>query len=92
MRESIRRGYLRLAKQLKELDSKPDLYVMIPPPLMMEGAVSKWASINLLPGLIREMAAQSGVKKDHIIDLQEVINVQNAPKLLSDFIHPTDEA
>ena len=56
-KEAMRKGFKKIMKELKGLDSSPAIYVLIPPP-MITNDQSEWATKNWLPGVIREFAGQ----------------------------------
>lgn len=97
----IKKGFLEITRNLINLPSKPTLYVMIPPPILEKGqpkdtAPDKdghgvWRSTNYLPGLIKDLAHEIPISPDHIINLQEVINTDNAAEFFVDYVHPTDK-
>ena len=68
---------------------------MIPPPLYIDNVYSMSQKIinEIYPTLIPKIAAQSGIKPDHIIDLFSGLGGPNLSMghLFSDGCHPTPE-
>lgn len=95
LREQMKAGFLRLVRELKAIDSRPILYVMIPP-IMKTGDLpadhrGPWMMKYWLPDLIREFSGLAHIPSDHIINLQEVITPDNLDSHLGDFVHPNDD-
>ena len=62
--------FLEMATNFKNLDSKPDLFVMIPPPLYINGAVEQQKVISqIFPELIPSLAEKLGLRDDKVIDI-----------------------
>ena len=59
-----------MATNFKNLDSEPDLFVMIPPPLYINGAVEQQKVISqIFPELIPSLAEKLGLRDDKVIDI-----------------------
>ena len=93
LRDNMQSGFLELARQLKNMPSRPLLYVMIPSPIISgrgkpKDEYGEYASTHWLPQQLKEFAAQIPIPSDHVIDLHEVITPDNVEDLLNDFVHP----
>ncbi len=80
------------------MPSKPRLFIMIPPPFYVEGALKagieneKWKVINeVLPGVVRKMCGQLG-ERCNVIDLFNPLGGKacSKPELFMDGLHPND--
>lgn len=93
--------YKDMVKFMMELPKKPQVYVMVPPPIMMSttgtGWINKWAHrVNVvLPPLIPRVAKEAGLPDDHVIDIFSKLGgaQQSKPEKfcdgrLCDMVHP----
>ena len=70
-----------MATNFKNLKSKPDLFLMIPPPLYFSDDKSQQRTINvLLPTLIPDIARILGLADDKIIDLFNIMGGSDLTK------------
>ena len=78
----------------------PEIFIMIPPPLYISDAplhISDVFKMNqtvikeIYPTLIREIAKQTNIADDHIVDLFEIMGGSklNMGDLFADGCHPT---
>ena len=65
------KDFLEMATNFKNLDSNPDLYVMIPPPLYEEGAIQANQTVinEIFPELIPNLAKNLSLGDDKVIDI-----------------------
>ena len=63
--------YLEMARNFQAMSSKPDLYVMIPPPLYQDNAWYMNQSVinDRFPELIPNIAKELNLADDHVIDI-----------------------
>ena len=88
--------YTRMVQTYLDSKSKPDVFVMIPPPLYIDGIFDEMNQkvINeLLPQLIPSIVQKIGNDKVHIINLNEGMGGSNMDQqdLFSDGCHPNDQ-
>ena len=87
--------YVEMAKTFMKLDSNPQVYFMIPPPLYIEGICHLQQSVinDTLPELIPKIAKKLGLSEHHIINNFEALGGHDlsCPELMYDGIHPNDD-
>ena len=68
---SFKRDYRKLIEGYTSLKHKPEVFVMIPPPIYldMQYKVQQKVVNQIYPKLIPEIAKEAGVDGDHVIDL-----------------------
>ena len=68
-----------MAKILMNLSSKPELYIMIPPPLYLDNTIHMQIRIiNIwLPIIIREISFELGLKPSNLINLFDPLGGRN---------------
>jgi len=64
--EHFKRDYVELCKSFKNMPSKPDVFVVIPPPVYKDGfgAVNITLTNTILPQLIAPLAKECGLGDD----------------------------
>ena len=84
-----------MAKSFMMLESKPEIYLMVPPPLYIEGICHLRQCIinDTLPKLIPKIAKKLGLDESHIIDNFSALGGHDlsCPELFHDGIHPNDD-
>ena len=80
--------------------SKPDVFVIVPPPIYKDGfsSINTTLSNKILPSLIPPLAKECGVEDDQIVNLHNAMGGDNAdaPQFYCDGrhcdgYHPIDE-
>merc|ERR1719329_1332653 len=63
--------YLEMAHNFLNMTSKPDLYIMIPPPLYKDGfwAMNQTIINERFPYLIRQIGRELNLPEGHVIDI-----------------------
>jgi len=93
--EIFERDYLELASRIKNLTSKPDLFIMTSPPMSptygnKTHLSQKLHIVNeLIPSLVQKVANQLNVDSAHTIDLFNIMGGQNQrnEELFCDGLH-----
>lgn len=87
--------YVEMAKTFMKLDSAPQVFFMVPPPLYIEGICHLQQSVinDTLPHLIPKIANKLGLGAHHIINNFEALGGHDlrSPELMYDGIHPNDD-
>jgi hypothetical protein len=67
--------YLEMATTFMNLENKPDLYIMIPPPLYKDGDYNMNQTVinKIFPELIPEIAKQLDLEDDKVIDIYNIL-------------------
>lgn len=70
-RREYHNDYVEMAKIMKNLSSKPEVYIMVPPPLYQDGVYQMQQKVinDWFPLVIREIAWESGIKQENVIDI-----------------------
>ena len=60
-----------MATNFMNMDSKPEVYLMVPPPLYQDGAYNMNQTVinDVLPTMIPQMAADLGLPSKNVIDI-----------------------
>ena len=68
-----------MASNFMNLESKPDLYLMIPPPLYLDNFIKMNQTVinGVFPKLIPDIARQLGLGDDKIINMFEIMGGEN---------------
>jgi len=72
----IKNGYVKMGKTLKNLPQKPDVFLMMPPPIDWRNAPARIGSAitqlcnEWLPSIMEDAAKEIPVPSDHIVDLK----------------------
>lgn len=84
-----------MVQSFMKLETKPEIFLMIPPPLYIEGICHLQQSIlnDTLPKLIPLIGKKLGLDDSHIINNFETLGGHDLdkPELMYDGIHPNDE-
>lgn len=69
--ENFKRDYAELCKSFKNMDSKPDVFVIVPAPVYKDGfgGINVTLTNVIMPSLVRSAAQDCGIAEDQIIDL-----------------------
>lgn len=64
--ENFKRDYVELCKSFRDMPSKPDVFVVRPPPVYKDGfgAVNTTLTNVVMPNLIRPLAKECGLEDD----------------------------
>jgi len=64
--DNFKRDYVALCKSFKNMPSKPDVFVVIPPPVYKDGfgAVNITLTNTILPQLVAPLAKECGLGDD----------------------------
>lgn len=88
-----------MAKSFINMPSKPQLYLMIPPPLYIDGVIDIYQNVinYWFPTIIKEIAFELELKKENIINIFELMGGENLEKwelmcdgLMCDGCHPNE--
>lgn len=73
--DHFKRDYVELCKSFKNMPSKPDVFVVVPPPVYKDGfgAVNISITNTILPQLIEPLAKECGLGDDQVINLFEAM-------------------
>ena len=73
-KKQFKNDYIELVNLFKNLQSKPQVYITIPPP-MYENKRHFWPEVmnTFIPKMIPEIAEQSGIPQDHIINVFDAL-------------------
>ena len=98
--ENFKRDYLELCRSFKNMESKPDVFVIVPPPVYKDGfgKVNTTLTNRILPKLIPPIAKECGLEDGQVINLFEVMGGEKLTKPFyycsgrhCDGYHPIDE-
>lgn len=97
--ENFKRDYVDLCKSFRNMESKPDVFAIIPPPVYKDGfgKVNITVTNTILPELIRPLSKECGLTDGQVINLHDAMGGSSlsAPYFYCDGrhcdgYHPTD--
>lgn len=76
--QGIQNGYMQLVENLKNLPTKPEIFLLEQPGVKRSKDNGVWPFaeyrlVNMLPNMIQETAKKFNIPDDHVIDLSELI-------------------
>lgn len=98
--ENFKRDYLELCHSFRNMSSKPDVFVIVPPPVYKDGfgKVNITLTNRVLPKVIPPIAKECGLQDSQIINLHEAMGGEKLSKPFfycsgrhCDGYHPIDE-
>lgn len=95
--DAFRRDWLKYCQRFQNMTSKPDIFVVNPPPLYKDGLGVSMAQNKIITQIIPELRKECGADDDQFINLYESMGGQELshPEMFCDFqfcdgYHPAD--